>query len=96
MIDGEIYVRNGSNKAIFAYRETQESSISLTHYAAVVNDSTVYVCGVDGSTGRLCRDTVRDATSDEVDVFTNKLHERGFHYNKANKKVIRISTGELI
>ncbi len=96
MIDGEIYVRNGYNKAIFAYREVQGGSISLTHYAVVINDSTIFVCGVDGSTGRITRNTVRDATSDEVDLFTNKLHESGFHYNKANKKVIRISTGELI
>lgn len=96
MIDGEIYVRNGSRNAIFAYRETSQRTVSLTHYAAVLNGSDVFVCGVDGSIGFIFCGTVRAATLEEVDLFTNKLHEIGFHYNKSNKKVIRISTGELI
>ena len=96
MIDGEIYVRNGSREAIFAYREASQRTASLTHYAAVLNGSNVFVCGVDGSIGFICVGTVRAATLEEVDLFETKLNEKGYHYNKANKKVIRISTGELI
>ena len=96
MIDGEIYVRDSSIKAIFAYREAQQSTITLTHYAAVLNGSNVFVCGVYGSIGFICGGTVRAATLEEVDLFETKLNEHGYHYNKDNKKVIRISTGELI
>ena len=96
MIDGEIYVRNGSREAIFAYREAQQSTITLTHYAAVLNGSNVFVCGVDGSIGYICGGTVRDATLEEVDLFETKLNEHGYHYNKNNKRVIQISTGELL
>lgn len=96
MIDDEIYVRNGSRKAIFAYRETSQRTLALTHYAAVVNGSNVFVCGVDGITGFICGGTVRAATLEEVDLFETKLNENGYHYNKDNKKVIRISTGELL
>ena len=96
MIDGEIYVRDSSIKAIFAYREAQQSTITLTHYAAVLNGSNVFVCGVDGSIGYICGGTVRAATLEEIDLFETKLNEHGYHYNKDNKKVIRISTGDLI
>ena len=96
MTDGEIYVRDSSIKAIFAYREALQSTITLTNYAAVLNGSTVYICGVDGSTGCISRNTVRAATLEEIDLFETKLNENGYHYNKDNKKVIRISTGELL
>ena len=96
MIDGEIYVRESSIKAIFAYRDAPQRTTSLTHYAAVLNGSTVYVCGVDGSCGCICRGNIRAATLEEIDLFETKLNENGYHYNKDNKKVIRISTGELI
>lgn len=96
MIDGEIYVRDSSIKAIFAYREAQQSTIILPHYVAVLNGSNVFVCGVDGSTGCISRNTVRAATLEEIDLFETKLNENGYHYNKDNKKVIRISIGELL
>ena len=96
MIDGEIYVRNGIREAIFAYREASQRTALLTHYAAVLNGSNVFVCGVDGSIGEIFGGTVRAATLEEVDLFDTKLNEHGYHYNKDNKKVIRISTGDLI
>lgn len=96
MIDGEIYVRESSIKAIFAYREAPQRITSLAHYAAVLNGSTVFVCGVDGSIGFICGETVRAATLEEIDLFETKLNENGYHYNKVNKKVIQISTGELL
>lgn len=95
MIDEEIYVRTDYPIAIFAYRHITESIRSLTHYACVINNS-FYIKGYDGSTGRISHGRTREATEAEVECFMNKLHSNGFHYNKANKRVIQISTGELL
>jgi hypothetical protein len=38
----------------------------------------------------------RLANADEIARFKRLLKESDYHWNKANKKVIRISTGELV
>ena len=95
MIDGEIYVRIGYPTAIFAYRNNTELCSSLTHYACVMSDC-VYIKGLNGSSGIICTGETKLAREDEIEVFVNQLYRRGFHYNKANRRVIKILTGELI
>lgn len=95
MIDGEIYIRTSTPIAIFAYRNNTELCSSLTHYACVMSDC-VYIKGLNGSSGRIYTGETKLAREDEIEVFVNQLYRRGFHYNKANRRVIKILTGELI
>lgn len=96
MIYGEIYTRTGLSKAIFAYRKSNESTPgSLTHYACVASSS-IFIKGYNGSSGRICRGDVRPAHEEEIELFVEKLNMHGFYYNKSNRRVINILTGELI
>lgn len=100
MIDGEIYTRECGIMfdAIFAYRydaEYLDSGCSITHYACVMG-SDVFVRNYDGSHGIIGYGPTRIATEQEIEKFVDALREYGFHYNKANKKVININTGELL
>lgn len=98
MIDGEIYTRTANGDAIFAYRydaDYLDEGYSITHYACVMG-SNVYVRNYDGSHGLICDGPTRIATEQEIERFVDALREYGFHYNKANKKVRNISTGELL
>ena len=98
MIDGEIYTRLGSKQAVFAYRDDSivNSNLTITHYASVTFEGNVYIKGIDGSNGRINGGLVRPARDYEIEFFVNKLRDRGYHYNKSNKKVIHISTGRLL
>lgn len=98
MIDGEIYTRTANGDAIFTYRYDADylgEDYNITHYACVMG-SNVYVRNYDGSLGLICDGPTRIATEQEIDKFVDALREYGFHYNKANKKVININTGELL
>lgn len=95
MIDGEIYIRTSPPIAIFAYRNNTELCSSLTHYACVMSDC-VYIKGLNGSSGRICRGDVRPAHEEEIEFFVEKLNRHGFYYNKSNRRVINILTGDLI
>lgn len=102
MIDGEIYARiiyeamPIISDAIFAYRcDAGYTGRNITHYACVVG-SNVYVKNYNGSCGVLRNGPTRIATAQEIEKFVDTMRNHGFHYNKANKKVIRISTGEIL
>lgn len=95
MIDGEIYVRIDGEKAIFAYRSNSENCSSLTHYACATEHN-VYIKGRNGSCGRISKGETRPANEYEIEFFVNKLNIHGFYYNKPNRRVINIVTGELI
>lgn len=98
MIDGELYTRTSHAKAVFAYRydSSVDQNISLTHYAAVFYSGETFIRGVNGSKGCIATGEFRLAHEDEIDIFVTELREQGYHYNKINKKVIRINTGEIV
>lgn len=58
--------------------------------------SNVFVRNYDGSYGLIGYGQTRIATEQEIEKFIDTMRYNGFHYNKANKKVIRIDTGELL
>ena len=94
MIDGEIYTMCRDNRVIFAYRET--SRVVNTHYIGVNSSGIVKRYGDGLSTGVMgCGDT-RLANADEIARFKSFLEASDYYWNKANKKVIRISTGEIL
>ena len=94
MIEGELYVLASSPKCVFAYKS--KSGRTIYHYACVNNDDEVRIPGLGFATGTLPRKPTRIANDEERSRFYEHLHESGYHYNMANKKVIRISTGELL
>ena len=94
MIDGELYVFVDSPKCVFAYKSESEGTIY--HYACVNSGDQVRISGIGWASGTLTNMSTRIANDEERSRFYEYLHESGYHYNKANKKVIRISTGELL
>ena len=94
MIDGELYILEHNPRCVFAYKSCDDTHIY--HYACVNASNEVKIPGIGMSTGRLSKGGTRLADDSERERFYIRLHSDGYHYNIANKKVIRISTGELI
>lgn len=95
MIDGEIYTKVEDNLCTFAFRDIGVTE-GLYHYIGVNNANDVKRCGDRHSTGCMGSGEVRLATNEEVERFKRLLKQEDYYWNKANKKVIRISTGELL
>ena len=94
MIEGELYVLAVSPKCVFAYK--RESGLSIFHYACVNCSDQVRIPGIGLATGTLSRQSTRIANDEERSRFYEYLHESGYHYNMANRKVINIITGEIV
>lgn len=95
MIDGEIYTMSRDTRVVFAYRYVARSSAN-THYIGVNSYNEVRRYGDGLTCGEMGRGDTRLANADEIARFTRFLEEADYHWNKANKKVIRISTGEIL
>ena len=95
MIDGEIYTKIGDNLCTFALRDIGVTGV-LYHYIGVNSANEVKRYGDRCSTGCMGSGEARLATNEEVERFKRLLKRKGYYWNKANKKVIRISTGELL
>ena len=94
MIGGELYVFTDDTKCVFAYKG--ESVGTIYHYACVNRHDEVRIPGIGIATGTLSRRQTRIANDGERSRFYAYLHESGYHYNMANRKVIRINTGEIV
>ena len=94
MIEGELYVLVNSPKCVFAFK--RESGYTIYHYACVNSSDEVKIPGIGFATGTLNNRSTRIANDEERSRFYEYLHESGYHYNMANRKVIRISTGEIV
>ena len=95
MIDGEIYTKINDNLCTFAFRDIGNTGM-LYHYIGVNNADDVKMYGDRHSTGCMGGGEARLATDEEVSRFKRLLKQKDYYWNKANKKVIRISTGELL
>jgi hypothetical protein len=95
MIDGEIYTKIGDSLCTFAFRYVGVSD-GLYHYIGVNSADEVKRFGDRHSSGCMGYGEARLATIEEVERFKRLLKTNDYHWNKANKKVIRISTGELL
>lgn len=95
MIDGEIYTLCRDNKVVFAYRDASLSSAN-THYIGVNSFNEVKRHCDGHSVGAMGAGDTRLANEDEIARFKRLLKEEDYYWNKANKKVIRISTGEIL
>ena len=95
MIDGEIYTKIDDNRCTFAFRDTGAIRTHY-HYIGVNCMDEVKRYGDGHSTGRMGSGEARLATDEEVERFKRLLKQNDYYWNKANKKVIRISTGELL
>ena len=97
MIDGEIYALDDFPDCVFAFCERggYKTSFYIGCYRIGREDKIAVscsncICGASGdSSSRL-------ATEQERERFHRVLKENGYKWNQANKKVIRISTGDLI
>ena len=95
MIDGEIYTIFRDNRVVFAYRDIGRPSHN-THYIGVNSLNEVKRYGDGRTVGEMYAGDTRLANEDEIARFKSLLEESDYHWNKSNKKVIRISTGELL
>lgn len=95
MIDGEIYTKINDSLCTFAFRDVGNAGM-LYHYIGVNNADDVKRYGDRNSTGYMGDGEARLATDEEVARFKRLLKQKDYYWNKANKKVIRISTGELL
>ena len=95
MIDGEIYTKVEDNLCTFAFRDIGGTE-GLYHYIGVNCADEVKKFGDRHSSGCMGYGEARLATIEEVERFKRLLKTNDYHWNKANKKVIRISTGELL
>lgn len=95
MIDGEIYTLCRDNKVVFAYRDAGRLSAN-THYIGVNSFNEVKRYGDGLSVGDMGAGDTRLANAEEIARFKSLLEEEDYHWNKANKKVIKISTGEIL
>ena len=94
MIDGELYVFADYPKCVFAYKG--EFRGTIYHYACVNCSDEVRIPGIGIATGKLDGQSTIIANDEDRNRFYEYLHESGYHYNMANRKVINIITGELI
>lgn len=95
MIDGEIYVDSANPDVVFAYRG---ASYEYTlHYICVTSYNEVKRYGDRTCVGQIIVHGECIPANDEQKArFKRLLAENDYHWNKANRKVIRISTGELL
>ena len=94
MIEGELYVFEDSPKCVFACK--RETIGTIYHYACVNSYDEVRIPGIGMATGTLDRESTRIANDEERSRFYEYLHESGYHYNMANRKVINVITGEIV
>lgn len=94
MIEGELYVLKNSPDCVFAYK--RKLGRTIYHYACVHSHNEVKIPGIGLSIGVLAIKPTRIANDEERSRFYEYLHESGYHYNMANRKVINIITGELV
>lgn len=94
MIEGELYVFARAPRCVFAYKG--ESRGTIYHYACVNYLDEVRIPGIGIATGTLAYQATRIANDEERSRFYEYLHQSGYHYNMANRKVINIRTGELV
>jgi len=95
MIDGEIYVDSENTDLIFAYRG--ESGRFTLHYICVTSCFNVRRYGDGTSFGQFSLRGICTPANDEQKArFTRILADNDYQWNKENKKVIRISTGEIL
>ena len=94
MIDGELYVFVDFPKCVFAYKSESEGTIYS--YACVNSGDQVRIPGIRWAYGALTNISTRIANDEERSRFYEYLHESGYHYNMANRKVINIITGKLV
>ncbi len=97
MIDGEIYTVGHDPYMVFAYceRGTCKTSFYICVYRIGRNDK-VAVSNCSCIRGASGDSSSHLATEQERERFHRVLKENGYKWNQANKKVIRISTGELL
>lgn len=95
MIDGEIYTLCRDTKVVFAYRETDWYRAN-PHYIGVNSYNEVKRYGDGHTIGDMGEGDTRLANEDEIARFKRLLAEADYHWNKSNKKVIRISTGKIL
>jgi hypothetical protein len=95
MIDGEIYTMIECTRVVFAYRDAGRLRVN-PHYIGVNAYGEVKRYGDGYTIGDMGEGATRLANADEIARFKRLLKESDYHWNKANKKVIRISTGELL
>lgn len=96
MIDGEIYVVEGFEGCVFAFRD-DGTGRQTTHYIGVNQLGHVRRLGDGYTTGFMLTDgTAHPANPSQIERFTEHLRRCDYKWNKANKKVMRISTGELL
>lgn len=95
MIDGEIYTLCRDTKVVFAYRETDWYRDN-PHYIGVNSYNEVKRYGDGHTIGDMGEGDARLANEDEIARFKRLLAEADYHWNKSNKKVIRISTGKIL
>lgn len=94
MIEGELYVLKNCPNCVFAYK--RQLGGSIYHYACVNSHDEARIPGIGLSLGVLTSQPTRIANDEERSRFYEYLHESGYHYNMANRKVINIITGELV
>ena len=95
MINGEIYVDSSNPDLVFAYRG--ESGCFTLHYICVTSSGDVRRYGDGTSFGQIVLDgSCTQANYEQKARFTRLLANNYYHWNIANKKVIRISTGEIL
>jgi hypothetical protein len=94
MTEGELYVFENSPRCVFAYKG--ESRGTIYHYACVNSRDEVKIPGIGTAIGILSGRQTRIANEEERSRFYAHLHEYGYHYNMANRKVINIRTGEVL
>lgn len=95
MIDGEIYTMCRDTRIVFAYRDVGLRNAN-THYIGVNSYNAVKRYGDGMTVGDMGYGKARLATIGEVERFKRLLERKDYHWNKDNKKVIRISTGEIL
>ena len=95
MINGEIYVDSYNTDVVFAYRG--ELGGYTLHYICITSCNHVRRYGDGFSSGKLILNGSCTPANDEQKArFIRVLADNDYHWNKANKKVIRISTVELL
>ena len=94
MIEGELYVLKNSPNCVFAYK--RQLGASIYYYACVNSHDAVKIPGIGLVIGALTSQPTRIANDEERSRFYEYLHESGYHYNMANRKVINIITVELV
>lgn len=95
MIDGEIYMDSQRPELVFAYRG--KFGAFTLHYICVNTSGNVKRYGDGTCFGQIILNgTCIPANDEQKARFTRLLADNDYHWNKANKKVIRISTGEIL